>query len=69
MSDPKVVSFPKSRAPRKAKTDTDHCAEIKKAWRALERAVHAAQNSGLDIDYGQQNINFYNPPRVSRRYK
>lgn len=50
MNESKVVNFPKAKSPKAPKTDAEHVAEIKKATRALCRAIDAAHEAGLKVE-------------------
>jgi hypothetical protein len=62
----KIVSFPKAKTPRVNKTDADHVANVRKAWRALSRAIADARNFGLDVD---TDFRDGREPVITRRYK
>lgn len=68
MTDPKVVSFPKTPKQRRDKTDADHVANIGKAWRALCRAIADARNFGLNVET-EIDIHERRGPRISRDYR
>jgi hypothetical protein len=67
MDDPKVVSFPKAKVPKANKTDADHVVAVRKAWRALTRAIADARNFGLDV-HTEFNIH-HDEPIISRHYR
>lgn len=46
----KVVNFPKAKSAKAPKTDAELVAEIKKAQRALCRAIDAAHAAGLKVE-------------------
>ena len=52
---------------RHNKTDADHVANVRKAWRALVRAVADARNFGLDV-HTEFNVHA-DEPRISRHYR
>jgi hypothetical protein len=46
----KVVNFPKAKSPKAPKTDAELVADIKKAHRALCRAIDVANAAGLRVE-------------------
>jgi hypothetical protein len=62
----KVVSFPRAKGSRQNKTDADHVSNVRKAWRALSRAIADARNFGLTVEI---NMDIHAEPRISRHYK
>lgn len=59
----KVVAFPKGKAARAPKTDSDLVADVRRAWRKLDRAIIAAQAAGLTVE---TDFRGYELPRFTR---
>lgn len=61
----KVLDFPKAKArARGPKTDADLVADVRRAWRKLDRAIKAAREAGLTVE-----TEFYEQraPQITRR--
>lgn len=62
----KVVNFPKAKsAPRGPKTDADLVADVRRAWRKLQRAITSAERSGLKV---QTNFGAGDEPKIWRNF-
>ena len=63
----KVVEFPRSKPTRrKLIGDEKIVDDVRKAWRALGRAVKAAENAGLHVT---RDFNIHADLRITRTYK
>lgn len=51
MNEPKVITFPRGRrSPKPQSSDEKLVADIRKAWRKLDRTIKAAHRAGLSVE-------------------
>jgi hypothetical protein len=69
MSETKVVDFPgtKSRARRRLTGDDKLVDNVRKAWRALQRAIKAAEYAGLIVE--RRGMNLHTDLEITRQYR